>query len=99
MSTTLINDIKTYLMMLFNKPVDDYDFLDFRVYSKFYKAFADMFDYTTTDIIIDINKFKKTTSSNIITLEMINKFEMMHIIPAIIPDTTKININNFKPLH
>ena len=99
MSSALINDIKTYLAILFNKPVNDYNFNEVGVYRKFYKSFAVMFDYQVTDIIIIINKFKKTTSKNILTIDMMNKFEMFGIIPIVDSETTRININNFQPLH
>lgn len=93
------NDVKLYLSIVFQKPVNDFHIIDINVYSKFYRAFALMFDYRLSDIIIEFNKFKRITSSNIVTIDMLNKLEMFKIIPTVIPDTTRIKLCDFKPLH
>lgn len=98
MNSSIDNDIKVFLSVLFNKPVNDFDIQDFRVYRKFYKSFCLMFGYSMTEIIIIINKFKKSNSKNLITYELINKFEMMSIIPIVHVEDTRINFNELKPL-
>lgn len=95
---SLRNDIKTYLSLLFQKSVDDYNIVSLSVYYKFYRAFCLMFDYRLVDVILEINSFKKLSSDNIVTSQMINRLELFQMIPTVVVETTRINLKNIKPV-